>query len=104
MAVLTHDHPEQVPQPGGPAEPGHQHGVDGDAEERQEGQAGNLQGAVNSTAKFSFLLLWLGKGKPSLAVRHRDPSWDCSLCWRGMLVEGALIGSSWHCCRRYCWI
>lgn len=40
----TNGHPEQVPQPGSRTELGHQDAVDGNAEERQEGQAGNLQG------------------------------------------------------------
>lgn len=27
-------------------------------------------------------------------MRLRDPSWDCSLCWRGMFVESVLVDRS----------
>lgn len=50
---------------------------------------------MKSTAKFSSLLLWLvvhrqGQAQPGC----EDPRWDCSLCWRGMLVEGVLVDRS----------
>lgn len=52
------------------------------------------------TAHLGSLLLWLvadrqGEAQPShRAVRLGDLSWDCSLCWRGMLVEGGLVDRS----------
>ena len=52
------------------------------------------------TAHLGSLLLWLiadrqREGQLSRrAVRLGDLRWDCSLCWRGMLVEGGLVDRS----------